>query len=123
MPVARSISVSVPAGNFANTAIVLTGQQNDATGILGAWATVNGGADLAANDGTGKIVAFTNYVNIAARGPAGSIPDSVIPNIPTANVRINSPGTTGPITLAAPTTVINTLLQNNCQAAIVDPRQ
>jgi len=106
---------SIPVADFQNTAIVLTGQANDASGILGSYATVNNGAAFAANDGTGKIVAYTGYTDIAARGPASVIPDS-----PNANVRINSPGTTGPITLASPTTIINTLSQNNAQAAVVD---
>ncbi len=107
------------AGAFSTTDIVKTDQQNDASGILGAYATVNGGADFAANadDGTDRIVAYTGYTNIAARGPGSVI---LIPADPNANVRISTPGTAGPITLASTTTIINTLSQNVGTAAVVD---
>ncbi len=110
-----SVDFHASMGTFSTDAIVLTNQANDPSGIIGAWATVNNGADLAANDGAGKIIAFTGYTQIAARGPA-----SVIPNVSTANVRITTPGTSGPVTLAAPVTVINTLSQNTTTASVVD---
>ncbi len=100
-------------GIFGTDAIVLTAQANDATGILGAWATVNNGAALAANNGAGVIVAFTGYTDIAALG-------STIVDGPTTNVRINSLGAGGAVTLSAPTTNINTLTQNFTTASTVD---
>ena len=110
-----SVDFRAGSGTFSVDAIVMTNQQNDASGILGAYATVNSGAAFAANDRTGKIIAYAGYTDIAARGPSSVIPDS-----PIANVRINSDGTSGPITLASPTTIINTLTQNNAQDATVD---
>ncbi|HSI13013.1 MAG TPA: autotransporter-associated beta strand repeat-containing protein, partial [Chthoniobacter sp.] len=48
------------------TAVIMTHQANDSTGVIGGWATVNGGADLAANDGNDIIVAYTGYKDIGA---------------------------------------------------------
>ena len=97
------------------SALIMTHQANDATGIIGAWATVNGGAGFAVNDGSDHIVAYDDsaYSNIAARG-------AVVPNGTALNVRINSAGTTGPDTLAATTTNINTLSQNTGTDSTID---
>jgi autotransporter-associated beta strand protein len=83
---------------------ITTTQANDATGILGAWATVNGGAALATNSG-GNIVAYTGYTSVMSSGNA-------IPTTPTANVTTDGVAT---VTLAggAGTTSINTLTQNS----------
>lgn len=100
--------------DFAAAGIADTDSGN-INGILGGYATV-AGADWAANStggADGPIVAYTGYTDIAARG-------SVIPNSANANIRINSPGTSGNITLAATVTTINTLLQNSTTAATVD---
>lgn len=95
------------------TAVIKTHQANDASGVIGAWATVNGGADLAANNGSDIIVAYTGYTNIAARG-------DVVPNGAGLNVRINSAGTSGNDTLASTTTNINTLTQNTATDSTID---
>lgn len=90
------------------TAIIMTHQTNDSTtGILGAWATVNGGAAFAKNDGNDNIVAYTQQAgeSIAARG-------AVVPNNSQFNVSIDTAGTSGNDTLAATITDINTLRQN-----------
>ena len=48
--------------DVATAGIAQTSNSNDATGILGAWATV-GGKDWAANDGSNNIVAYSGYTN------------------------------------------------------------
>ncbi len=101
-----TVDFTLPASGSITTT---TGNSN---GILGPWATI--GSNFAMNDGTGKIVASSNYGDIPARGP------STIADDATLNVRINSAGTSGNIALAAATTTINTLLQNTGTAATVD---
>lgn len=95
-------------------AIIKTGQANDATGILGAWATINGGAAFASNNGTGSIVAYTGYTDINALGP------NTLANNSNGNFRINSLGTSGSVPIAAATTNINTLTQNFSTASTID---
>lgn len=100
--------------DFATAGIADTDSANT-NGILGGYATV-AGADWAVNStggADGPISAYTGYTDIAARG-------SVIPNSPNANIRINSPGTAGNITLADTLTTINTLLQNSTTPAAVE---
>lgn len=101
------------AGTLGGNAIIMTHQANDASGILGTWATVNGGTAFAANNGSDVIVAYTGYHDIANQG-------DIIPNDPNANVRINILGSGGDDTIAAPNTRINTLTQNFSAAATVD---
>ncbi len=101
-------------GTFGVNARVLTNQANDATGILGAWATVNGGSALATKNSSDQIVAYTGYTDINALGP------NKVPNAPNANVRINFLGTSGPVPIAAPATNINTLTQNFTTASTID---
>lgn len=108
-----TVDFKASTGTFGTDAIVKTAQANDASGILGAWATVNNGAALAMNDGSNVIVAYTGYTNIDALG-------STIADGTNTNVRINSAGAGGDITLGAATTNINTLTQNTATAAIVD---
>ena len=94
---------------------VATTNTRNTNGILGGWATV-GGTDWAANAtdaDNGSIVAYTGYTDVDAQG--GSITSAA-----TSNVRINAPGSSGPITLAAGTTDINTLLQATATAATID---
>ena len=79
------------SGTFGVDALVLTKQANDASGILGAWATIDNGTSLAANNGSGAIVAYTGYTNINALGP------NTVPNNPNANVRVMDGGTYPPM--------------------------
>jgi autotransporter-associated beta strand protein len=106
--ISGSGSVDFSAANIATTTT-----PNNALGLL-PFATI-GGSDLAANDGSGNIVAYTGYSDIAARGPS-TVPDNV-----NAIVRIFGDGTSGNISLAATTTTINSLLQSNASfAATID---
>jgi autotransporter-associated beta strand protein len=98
------------AQSATNTITTTTGNQG-ATGILGGWAVFNG-SDFAANDGSGNIVAYTGYVDVAASG-------AVIANGTSSNVRLNS-GVAGTNTLAAGVTNINTLLQNTAVSSTLD---
>lgn len=100
-------------GTSAGNNIVKANFANDASGVLGAWATVSGGSDLARNDGSGNMVAYTSYTGVAARG--GTIADG-----PNTNVALNSAGTSGNVSLGSATTNINTLFQKNSNAATVD---
>ena len=99
--------------DFSAASIATTTTPNNALGLL-PFATI-GGSDLAANDGSGNIVAFSGYADINARGPS-TVPDNV-----NAIVRIFGDGTSGNISLAASTTTINSLLQSNASfAATID---
>ena len=87
----------------------------NANGILGGYATV-AGADWAMNSiggANGPITAYTGYTDIAASG-------STIADGAASNVRLNSAGSGGNITLGAATTTINTLLQNTGTTATID---
>lgn len=108
-----TVDFKATTGTLGTTAVILTNQANDASGILGAWATVNGGASFAMNDGTGKVVAYGTFTDIAALGAS-------IANGVNTNVRINSAGSGANMALAAGTTSINTLTQNSTTAVIVD---
>lgn len=108
-----TVDFKATTGILGTNAIVLTNQANDASGILGAWATVNGGASFAMNDGTGKVVALTSFMDIAALG-------GTIANSANSNVRINSAGSGANMALAPGTTSINTLIQNTTTAVTVD---
>jgi autotransporter-associated beta strand protein len=99
--------------DFSAENIATTTTPNNALGLL-PFATI-GGSNLAANDGSGNIVAFTGYVDIDARGP------STVPDNANAIVRIVGDGTSGNISLAAATTTIYSLLQSNANfAATID---
>lgn len=100
-------------GTAAGQGMVKANFANDASGVLGAWATVSSGNDLARNDGSGNMVAYTSYTGIAARG-------GTIANGANTNVALNSNGTSGNVNLADTTTNINTLFQKNGNAATVD---
>ncbi|EDY21847.1 autotransporter-associated beta strand repeat protein [Chthoniobacter flavus Ellin428] len=88
-------------------------QGNDSTGILGAWATVNNGAALAANDGADNIVAYNNYHDV---DQTFTIADDA-----SSNLRINtdSGGTTSNV-ISPGTTNLNTLTQNVASLSTVD---
>ena len=112
-----SVNFILPSGVQSSVNGIITTTANNASGILGAWATV-GGTAWAANDGSGNIIAYTGYTDITNFGSgAGSI--GPIPNSATANVRIINGGVSGNITLAASNTTISTLLMSASGAATV----
>lgn len=86
-----------------------TSTSNDASGILGAYATV-GGTDWASNNVT-NIVAYTGYTVLA--GAAPNIVDGA-----NTNVRISS-GSTGDVGQSVGTVTVNTLNANDAAARIV----
>jgi len=86
-----------------------TTTSNDATGILGAWATV-GGTDWASNNGT-NVVAYTGYADLSG-GTPGILDGS------TTNVRVTS-GSTGDIGQASGTVTVNTLNANDATARVI----
>jgi autotransporter-associated beta strand protein len=93
--------------DFAAPGIATTTTANT-SGILGGWATVNG-LDLASNNGSGSIIAYTGYTDVT-RLSSGT---KVIPNSATANIRlVDGTGSQANITLAA-TTSVNTILNNS----------
>jgi len=100
--------------DFAAAGIATTDTLNNASGILGTWATV-GGTDWAANStnaADGSITAYSGYTDLDD--------DDLIADAPTTNVRINSNGGGGSMSLGAATTTVNSLLQNNAtQAATI----
>jgi len=104
--------VGTGLGASARNRIFINGQ---ADGLIGPWATVNGTA-LAAYSSTLGVYAAgeASYTDIAARGP------STIQDGATSQVRINSEGEAGPITLGATTTTIGSLTQNTATEAVVD---
>jgi len=94
-------------GESDRNRIFITGQ---ADGPIGSWATVNGSpAYYSSTQG----VYVSSLVGIAARG------DVIVSNA-VSNVRINSDGTNGPITLSHLTTVVNSLAQTTATDATVD---
>jgi autotransporter-associated beta strand protein len=100
--------------NFGAASIADTDTAN-VNGILGGYATV-AGADWAINStggADGPIIAYTGYTDIAASG-------STIADAAASNVRLNSAGGGGNITLGASPATINTLLQNTSTAATID---
>jgi len=117
--VGGTVDFKASTGTFAGNAVVQTAQTNDPTGVIGTYATVNG-TDWAANDGTGKIVAYTGYADINATGSdftaAGLTANS--------NARINAAGPGSPVNslggLAGSTTNFNSLVQNTNTASTLD---
>lgn len=107
-----AIDFRASGGGLGTTAFIRTHQGNDATGIIGGYATV-GGADWAANDGADNIVAYTGYTDVEGLG--GTIPDNA-----QANIRLTAAGVSGEVALAAGNTTINTLVQNSTTAATID---
>ncbi|MEO6741369.1 MAG: autotransporter-associated beta strand repeat-containing protein, partial [Chthoniobacteraceae bacterium] len=97
-------------GGGANINIATTPLIN---GIFGGFATVAGGANLAAKDGSNNVAAFGAYTNINTNG-------SVIPNGAANNVRIQTVSGAGNATIGAGTTDANTLFQNTAAAVLVD---
>jgi len=62
-----SIDFTTPGVNVTSSLVA-----NDATGVIGGWATINDttgpAANWAANDGSGNIIAYTGYTLISATG-------------------------------------------------------
>ncbi|NLG00205.1 MAG: hypothetical protein GX565_08650 [Lentisphaerae bacterium] len=101
-------------GDSDRNRIFIVGQ---ADGLIGAWATVNGTTPAAYSSTRGVYAAeAAAYTDIAARGPASTIPDAGA----NSAVRINSDGTSGAIALAAATTTLGSLAQNTATEAVVD---
>jgi len=102
-------------GADARSRVFIAGQ---AEGPLGYWATVNG-TEPAYYDSTLGVIGISGVFTdseIAARGPGSVIPDDA-----TKSVRITTPGTDGPITLAGdPVTTVAQLRQDTETAAEVD---
>ena len=113
------VSFSLPTGTQSASNGITATSSNDASGILGGWATV-GGADFASIN-SGNVVAYSGYSDVTrlTSGP------QVIANAPTANIRlVEGSGSQGYITLGAATTTINTLNQSavgGTSAATIDP--
>lgn len=110
----------LPTGTQTVTNGIRTTSSNDASGILGTWATVNG-TEFATVNANGNIVAYDDYdlvtVHSAGAGAVGPIPNDA-----TANIKIIDGGQTGNINLAVATgtTDINTLLKTATEAATIN---
>ncbi len=104
----NNITPSTGTLHFNQSGIATTNNLNNPGGILGGWATVStpGGVDWATNStnaADGLITAFSGYTDITRLGPS-SIADNAA-----TSVRIIDGGVAGDITLASPTTNINSL--------------
>jgi autotransporter-associated beta strand protein len=108
--------------DFGASGIATTDTLNNANGILGTWATING-TDWAVNstNAADGLITTPTYVNVDAQ-PGGS-GSTVISNGSSNHVRISGNGTIpGNITLGTAPVIINTLIQGNTtQAAVIDP--
>jgi len=90
--------------SIAGNGIARTTLTNDVSGKLPSWITVAG--QPAANDGSGNIISYSGFVDVARLG-------GKIPNNPLANLRIVNGGTSGTVTpQSTGLTDIATLLQN-----------
>lgn len=108
-----TVAFTQPTGTGANSTVAAnngytSSTANDASGILGAYATV--GTEWATNNGD-NIVAYTGYADLAGAGPSLS-------NSPTSNVRVTS-GSTGDVSQGGGTTTINTLRVTDAAARVV----
>lgn len=115
-PNGGSVDFLLPTGTQSATNGILTSTANDASGILGGWATVNG-SDWATVS-SGNIVAYTGYTEVTnfSNGPGSQGP---IPNNANANIKIVNGGADGRIALAnaTGTTDINTLVRTDTGTA------
>ncbi|MEI8107207.1 MAG: autotransporter-associated beta strand repeat-containing protein [Verrucomicrobiota bacterium] len=114
--VAGTVDFKASSGTLGTTALIKT-TESISNGILGAWATVGGGAGLATRDTSNVVQAYTGYGSLASQtgGSNGTILDQ-----PTANLRIDAAGVSGAVPIGAAVTNINTLLQNLGTASIID---
>jgi len=93
-----------PGGTFAaGSNAITTTTANDASGILGGWATYNTN-NYAANDGAGNIVAYSGYTVVNS---------GLISSLASTNVRTQSAGTLTLSVADAITTDINTYSLTN----------
>ena len=94
-----------PTGNTTVSADngYVTTNANDASGILGAYATV-GSVDWAANDGV-NIVAYSGYATLSGNSP--NLSDNAASNVRLSNA------STGTVGLAASAVTVNSLLCND----------
>ncbi len=99
-------------GGFGSTAVIKTHQADDATGILGGWATVLGGSGYAANNGSDVVVPYAGYQNFNTQG-------SAINGTATTNIQISAVTTGGSDTLAASTVNVDTIFQNATGPTII----
>ncbi len=106
-----TVDFTQPTGTISATNGITTTTANNASGILGGYATV-GGTNWATNNGT-NIVALATYTDINALG-------STITSAAASNVRINAAGSGGNIALSVSPTGIGSLLQNSTTAATID---
>ena len=99
-----TLDFTKPSGNTNITANngFLTTAANDASGILGGWATV-AGTDWAASDGT-SVVPYAGYTTLSGVSP-------VIVDGPNSNVRLDG-SSTGDVGQAVGTVTVNTLLSS-----------
>lgn len=98
-------------GLGTTTKIFITGQPD---GLIGPWATVNGGAELAAySSASGLYAANLPVQTLSALGP------SVITNNSGEAARITTAGTAGGITLGANPTAVALLAQETATEAVV----
>jgi len=58
-----TVDFTLPGGTQGVANGITTSTANDAGGIIGGYATVNGGAGWASNNGTGNIIALATYTN------------------------------------------------------------
>lgn len=113
-----TINFVLPSGTQSVANGIRTTSANDASGILGGWATVNG-TDWASVSG-GNIVAFTGYQQITNfSSGAGAV--GPLPNNGNAHVKIVDGGTSGNIAPAVTggTTNISTLIQSAAGVAVI----
>ncbi len=108
-----SVDFRATTGTFGTTALVNFAGGSLVNGILGGYATVASGANLATLDGSNNVVAYGAYTNINTNG-------SVIPSAAANNVRIQTVFGAGNITISAGTTDVNTIFQNTATAVTVD---
>ena len=109
-----TVNFNASAGTLGTTAIIGigAGNTNDATGILGAWATANG-TNWVINNGSNQVALYTGYTDVNRLG-------GVIANAGTSNVRLIDGGASGSVTLAVSggVTDANTLLSNATGGAV-----
>jgi fibronectin-binding autotransporter adhesin len=108
-----TVDFRATTGTFGTSAIVNTAQANNGTGILGAWATVNTGADWAINNGSDVAAAYTGYNTLSGNtlASAGTVNYRVAtnPTTPTGNITLSTAGTIDVNTLRISDTAARTI--------------
>ncbi|MGC4014723.1 MAG: autotransporter-associated beta strand repeat-containing protein [Luteolibacter sp.] len=98
-----------PGGTFAaGSNAITTTNANDASGILGGWATYNGN-HYASNDGAGNIVAYSGYTVVNS---------GAISSLASSNVRSQTNGAVSLSVADAQTTDINTYSIGNAVTGV-----